>query len=283
MNLLHLAAASLLAMTLAGTAAAQTKTWNFGDATAPGACSLSGTGYGNVAGCTQQPAGTVVDLNVRAYSSTGGTGTGSTNPSSGTSRTYQTAALNYQGTGSGFGIYNQIEGTSVGSPNHSMDNSSNSGAIDMMLLNFTSAEVLKSVTLGWTGADGDFQVLAWTGAANASLSTVQSSITGKTAGQVLTGGWTLISTVNGAGGISWPDVSYAVNDGNVSSSYWIISAFNSAFGGSQPTSGIDAIKVLAVSTLGSTPGTGTGVPLPGSLALAGLGLFAITRSRRHSA
>lgn len=271
MKTLHLLAATLCTLALAGPAAAQTKTWNFGDATAPGSCSLSGSTYGNVASCTQQPAGTVVDLNVRAYSSDG------------TSSTYRTAALNYWGTGSGFGVYNQTEGYSATSPQHAMDNST--PGIDMMLLNFTSAEILKQVTIGWSGADGDFQVLAWTGAANASLATVQSSISGKTASQLVGagGGWSLVTTVNGAGGISTPDVNYAVNAGNQSSSYWLISAYNSAFGGSTiATTGVDAIKVLAISTQG-TPGSGSGVPLPGTLALAGLGLVAVTRARRQPA
>lgn len=261
---LRLALAAVVAgFALVGPAMAQTKTWNFGDATSPGSCSLSGSSYGNVASCTQQPAGTVTDLTVRAYGSTG----------SGT--TYQTAALNYWGTGSGFGVYNQLEGTSATSPNHSMDNSTSAAAIDMMLLSFTSAEILKQVTIGWSGADGDFQVLAYTGSSPFSTST----IVGKTAAQLLTGGWSLVTTVNGAGGISTPDVNYAVNTGNVSSSYWLISAFNSAFGGSTiATSGVDAIKVLAV----TTQGPGQNVPLPNTLALAGLGLFAIARMRRRA-
>jgi hypothetical protein len=269
-------AAVVAAFAAVGPAMAQTKTWNFGDQTAPGSCGPVGTPtYGNVVGCTQQPSGNVVDLDVRAYSGTGGTATGNSNPSSG-SRTFQTAALNYQGTGSGFGIYNQLEGMSSGSPNHAMDNSTNSGAIDMMLLSFTSAEVLNSVTIGWSGTDGDFQVLAYTG--NAPFST--SSIVGKTAAQMLSGGWELVTTVDGAGGINTPDVSYGVNAGNVSSSYWLITAFNSAFGGSGVTSGIDAIKVLAVSS--TVRQDIPGVPLPGTVALAGLGLFILARSRRKA-
>jgi MYXO-CTERM domain-containing protein len=148
----------------------------------------------------------------------------------------------------------------------------------MMLLSFTSAEILKQVTIGWSGTDGDFQVLAWMGASNASLSTVQNSIVNQTAASMLTGGWSLVTTVNGAGNISTPDVNYAVNSGNVSSSYWLISAFNSAFGGTGATTGADAIKVLAV----ATQGPGQNVPLPNTLALAGLGLFAIARMRRRA-
>jgi hypothetical protein len=260
MKSLRLAIAVTVAgFALAGPAMAQTKTWNFGDATAPGSCSLNNGNYGNVASCTQQPAGTVTDLTVRAYSSDGN------------GSTYRTAALNYWGTGSGFGVYNQTEGYSASSPQHAMDNST--PGIDMMLLSFTSAEILKSITIGWSGTDGDFQVLAYTGSSSFSTTT----IVNKTAAQLLTGGWSLVTTVNGAGGITTPDVSYAVNAGNVSSSYWLISAFNSAFGGSSiATAGTDSIKVLAISTQG--PGN---VPEPGTLALAGLGLFAIARMRHR--
>lgn len=266
-------AAAVAGLALVGPAMAQTKTWNFGDQISPGSCGPIGTpSYGNVVSCTQQPSGTAVDLYVSGYASSG-SGTGSSGDSG--TRTFQTAALNYQGTGSGVGIFNQNEGLSASTPNHAVDNSSSSGIIDMMLLSFTSAEILKQVTIGWSGADGDFQVLAYTGSSPFSTST----IVGKTAAQLLTGGWSLVTTVNGAGGISTPDVNYAVNTGNVSSSYWLISAFNSAFGGSTiATSGVDAIKVLAV----TTQGPGQNVPLPNTLALAGLGLFAIARMRRRA-
>ncbi len=75
-------AALVIGSAFAAPAMAQTKTWSFGDATSPGSCSINNGSYGNLASCTQQPAGTVTDLTVRAYSSTG-TGT-----------VYETAALN---------------------------------------------------------------------------------------------------------------------------------------------------------------------------------------------
>ncbi len=269
------AAVLLGALGLAGSAFAQVKTWNFGDITTPGACTGnysagSNTNYGNTINCTQQPAGTIVDLKVSAYSSdaTGGN--------------YRTAGVNQNGTGSGFGVYNQTEGTGAGSPQHAMDNST--PGVDMLLLNFTSSEVLKQVTIGWSSStDGDFQVLAWTGAANASLATVQASIVGKTASQLLTGGWSLITSVDGAANINTPDVNYAVNSGNVSSSYWLISAYNSAFGATSGFStGADAVKVLGVMT-NTPPSGGPSVPVPGTLALAGLGLAAAFGARRRSA
>lgn len=241
-----------------GNASAQVRAWNFGDQSTPGACTGTFQTFGNTIGCTQQPSGTTVNLNVSAYSTTGA------------SSAYQTAAVNYQGTGSGFGVANQVEGATVtGAPDHSMDN--NGGGIDMLLLSFTGigSQILKSVTIGWSGADGDFQVLRWGGAGAAS------TITGRTTAQLITDGWILTSTVDGAANISTPDVAYSVNNVNTSSSYWLITAFNSSFGGGGST-GIDAIKVLGVTT-------GIGVSSPGTLALSALALAGVAVVRRRNA
>jgi hypothetical protein len=270
-----LAAASLL---LSTGAQAQARTWNFGDVTSPGSCPTGGSGpiastIGNVLTCsTVAPSSSTTSLEVRAFSSTATNSTGSTVTSSGTAGThFETAAVNYHGTGSGIGVANQWEGASVtGSPNHAMDNST--PGVDALLLNFVGigAQVLKTVTLGWTGADGDFQVLRWTGSGSA-----PTSIDGISQASLLSSSWELVSTVNGAGGIDATDVSYGVNTGNLSSSAWIITAFNSTFGGAGSASaGIDAIKVLAVTT---------GVSAPGTLALAGLGLLGAALLRRRNA
>lgn len=255
------------ALGLAGPAAAQVKAWNFGDTSVPGACTGSystaaNANFGNTINCSQQPDGQVVDLWARAYSSTA------------TGSTYATAGINQQGTGSGFGVWNRSEDRNSGAPHHAMDNST--PGIDMLLLQFTAAEVLKTVTLGWSGTDGDFQVLRWTGASNASFNTVNTSIVGKTSNNLVGtgGGWELVTLVDGAGNINTPDVVYGVNAGNASSSFWLISAYNSGFGGSGATSGIDAIKVLGVTT-------GIPVSAPGSLALAGLGLLGVGVVRRR--
>lgn len=178
---LSLTAIAFAGLALSSGAMAQVKTWNFGDTSNPGSCtgsysSGSSTNYGNTINCTQQPSGTVVDLWAKAYSSDG------------SSSTYRTAGIKQQGTGSGFGVYNQTEGTSAGSPNHAMDNST--PGIDMLLLQFSAAEILKRVTIGWSGSDGDFQVLRWTGATNATATTVGNSIVGKQASALLgSGGW----------------------------------------------------------------------------------------------
>ena len=284
---LSLAAVALAGLSLSGGAFAQAKTWNFGDTSNPGSCTgtySSNTGapgtavtYNNTISCTQQPSGTTVDLWARAFSSDGSvTVNGVTNP------VYRTAGINQQGVGSGFGIYNQTETVnSTGAPNHAMDNST--PGVDMLLLQFSAAEILRRVTIGWSGTDGDFQVLRWTGATTATAADVSATIVGRQAGSLLaplntvnqTGGWELVSTIDGAANINTPDVSYSVNSLNRSSSYWLVTAYNSAFGATTGFSaGIDAIKVLGVST---------GISAPGTLALAGLGLLGMGVLRRRRA
>jgi hypothetical protein len=269
MKNLRIPAVLLLASAAAfcGTAAAQTKTWNFADRTPSGSCTAaSGSAFGlngqaqnanlgNVINCTQQPSGTTVDLTLRAYS----TGTGTT---------LAAASVNDQG-GNGVAIYNTNEVRNGAEPDHGMDNSNGT---DMMLLSFTSAEILRRVTVGWTGTDGDFSVLRWNGASNASQSTVQSSIVGKTVGELQSSGWSLVNTFDGLGGVNNPDAVFNVS-GTTASSYWLISAYNSAFGGSV-TGGIDSLKLMGVAT---------GISAPGTLALAGLGLLGMGVLRRRRA
>lgn len=254
-------AALVLGIGFSGLAAAQTRVWNFGDTTPNGACTgtydtlkADGTGtaaMGNTINCSQQPNGTANTLAVKAFSAAT-TGTA-----------FAAAAVNQWGTASGFGVRNTAEPGGSAAPDHSLDNSNGS---DLLLLSFTSTQVLKTVTLGWSGTDGDFQLLRWAGAGAAT------AIAGRTSAQLLTDGWGLVSTVNGAASISSPDAVYNVNAGNLSSSYWLISAFNSAFGGSGATVGIDAIKVLGVTAA---------VSEPGSLAMAGLALAALAGLRRR--
>ena len=272
MSISRIGAAIFLAAGLAsaGGASAQVNTWNFGDQVAPGSCPTAGgtftVSFGNNLACSVQPAGTTTSLNVKAFSNT------NTSTANGASvGDFQTAAINYHGSGSGIGVANQAEGTAVtSSPNHAMDNST-PGA-DLLMLSFVGGpQILKTVQLGWRGEDADFQVLRWTGAGVA-------SVAGQTAAELLTAGWALTSTVNGAGaaGGTSIDASYNVNGSNFSSSYWLITAFNSGFGGTAPTAGVDAMKVLSVAAQSA-------VSAPGTLALAGLGLFAAAFVRRRRA
>jgi hypothetical protein len=285
--------AAFASLAFVAPAAAQTRTWNFGDTAASPAGSCAGgssatsTNYvatsgptgtttaslGNFWNCSQQGVGGATTLSAQAYSTTHNS-SGNQVALGSTGTHFATASVNYHGSGSGIGVANRVEVTHnlTGEPNHALDNST--PGIDLLQLNFTSAQVLKSVKLGWAGDDGDFQLLAWTGSGAAT------SIVGKTAEQLVAsgGGWSLVATVDGTGvnGVEYKAGTDWTTNLNVSSSYWLISAFNSGFGGSAPTGGIDAMKVLSVGT--DAPGA---VPIPGTLALASLGMLMAVGARRR--
>ncbi len=281
--------AALASVAFVSPAAAQSNTWNFGDTAASPAGSCAGgssatsTNYvatsgptgtttaalGNFWNCSQQGVGGATTLSAQAYSTTHNSA--GTQVTSGVGTHFATASVNYHGVNSGIGVANRVEVTNnlTGEPNHAMDNST--PGIDLLQLNFSASQVLKSVKLGWAGDDGDFQVLAWTGVGAAT------SIVGKRAEDLVAanGGWSLVATVNGtnADGVNYT----GWNTNSVSSSYWLISAFNSGFGGAAPTVGIDAMKVLSVG------GDTAAVPVPGTLALAGLGMLMAVGARRRKA
>lgn len=276
------------AMALSGAASAQIKTWTFSDTSDPGACATTaagGTGgVGNVRSCrdqsTSSPAAYTVDI--RGFGATNvntNASGGTTTPVAGifgtTSNTFSAGTVIDHGIGSGLGVGSFVggetgSGTSSTNGNHATDSAD--GATDMLLLTFTSAQVLRSVTVGWSGSDGDYQVLRWTGAGSVT------SVAGKSASTLLSEGWSLVSTVDGAGNIGTPDATTTVNTGLLSSTSWLITAYNSSFGVGG-SAGADAIKVVGV-----TAGIASSVSAPGTLALAGLGLLgAGFLRRRHAA
>ncbi len=256
---------ALAASLVASGASAQTSSWNFGDTTAPGACTQTTAGgqnaLGNVYSCSEQPSGTAATLRVTAFSASG----------TSSSSTFAAAAVTPQGVGSGFGVGSAAEGGSGASSNnsdHALDNAGTGGP-DVLLFQFLSGpQRLQSVTLGWTQSDADFQVLRWIGAAAPTLAN-------QTVAHALTAGWQLVSTVAGTGNTS-NDLVYGVNAAGLASSYWMISAYNGALGtspGFVADANADRIKVLGVAT--ST------VPEPSTYALLAGGLAAIAGVARR--
>ncbi len=228
-------------------------TWDFGtcNATASNqAVANSGT-FGNAWNClaTSGVANGVAVTGWGGADITGSTG-------------FQTAYVSPQGA-PGFGLASRYETVAVLSPNHAIDNSPTANTPDMILLHFNTAVALGTITTGWVSGDSDITLMAYTGATP--------TILGKTASNVATG-WALIENENGgssAGALS-------VNAGNVVSSWWLISAYSSSFGGSGAgTGGDDYFKLLSVAS------KDIAVPEPGSLALLGAGLLSIMVSRRR--
>jgi hypothetical protein len=188
---------------------------------------------------------------------------------------FTSAALSDQG-GSGRGM---STGTDSGSPNHAFDNT---GTTELLSLQFGTKVDLDSVTVGWSSTDADLSVLAYTGSGS------PTTVAGRTWSQLLASGWSLIGHYAGSG-----TGTRTINTGNVTSSWWLISAFNSGFGGSV-TSGLDNgndyVKLLAVAgsavsvCVPGTPGCGgQQVSEPASLALFGLAALGVMAVRRRNA
>ncbi len=250
-------------------AAFATSTWDMSGNAGTG-CTQSATNkdnFGNSWSCTSSGAPTVKGA---AYSTTG------------TGASFAAANLALW-TGNGFGVQNAVEGLNAGSPNHSLDNGGNT---DVMLLSFTSAVALSSVSIGWSQTDSDISVLRYTGA------TVP-TILGATTPSLLTSGWQLVGNYANVTGVTSastgnPTGVTSVNSTNLASSWWLISAYNAGYGASagdprSATTGLDAgndyIKVLAVA---GTPATTTRVPEPASVPLVALAFAAMAWVSRRS-
>lgn len=199
--------------------------------------------------------------------------------------------------GGGLGINNSIDGEVYGAqPDHAIDNF---GANEMVLLSFTKAVNLTSLSMGYVSGDADFTVMAFNvnGAAGAPNLGLDKSGTGGVnnsswnALKATSSGWTLIgdyqnssksATVNN---VLQNDKNFA---NNYYSSYWLIGAYNPLVGvmsGFSADNTLDYFKLASVSGTVCTAnsgncGTTSKVPEPGSLALVGLGLMGMIRIRK---
>jgi len=194
-------------------------------------------------------------------------------PSAGTSFA---AATVYNWGSAGLGVVATNEDASATGP-HAADNRF---GIDAMLVKFTGGPVsLSSLTIGWNGTDNpagsytdsDLSVLAWTGGGSGP------TMAGSSLATLLSSGWTLVGNYANVGGNAGNSQSISTS---TFSSYWLISAYSSAYGtGTGLGEGAsDAFKLLSIA--GSTGDSK--VPEPGSIALLGLGLLGMVALRRHS-
>ncbi|MDE2276428.1 MAG: PEP-CTERM sorting domain-containing protein [Burkholderiales bacterium] len=176
-------------------------------------------------------------------------------------------------------------------PNHAIDNNGNT---EGLLLSFGSSVVLSSIGIGYLSGDADVSVFRYTGA-SAPAALPGSSVAGFLTDALgsANSGWDLVG--NYANMVQDTTSPYnLVNAGNKGSSWWLITAYNTAYGGASAslTQGNDYFKIYAVAgtkctaggTACGTPNTPTGgnVPEPGSLglvlaALAGTWAFRRTR------
>lgn len=212
----------------------------------------SSTGYGNTK--SFQGSDGLTDVVVSAWSNSG-TGGG-----------LQSSQLElYSG---GLGVTNR--GESGSSPNHATDNA---GYTDSILFDFGgNAVTLDSLQIGWGSYyDTDVTVLAYNGSA------APDSFSGQSYADLISNGWAHVGDYYDVYDSAGHTATINADPGTTyTSSYWLISAFNTDISQETCCGGNDYFKVYA---LGGTTERPPQVSAPGSLALLLLGIPLLRVSR----
>lgn len=240
--------------------------------------SMTVFGIGTAHSCHFTDSGCDVDL-VAGYSNKG---SGSTFVTATTGFYTEASGSSYS---SGYGVITSGETSATGYK--MLDNNTNT---DLLAFKFGSAVILDKITFGYTGSDADFSLFAWTGSTTATDSQVLSAINGKSVSNLATSStWTLIGNYSAAAGATWDNQKEVnVNNNEIatngvkSSSWWIISAYNSGYGGNNGgfDNGDDYMKILGVACLPSSGGGGQ-VSEPASLLLFGVAMMGVVGLRRR--
>ncbi len=216
----------------------------------------------NPAGNTRSFTQGGVTLTAQAWSNTGGTAGLATG-------TLETAYLALYG--GGLGVKNRDGGPTGANtgdadewvpPEHGIDNQGNRW--DGVLASFSSAIDLNKVEIGWMSGDSDVTVLAYTGAGVPSLS-------GRTYSQLTSNGWTFV----GHYGDLAVGTARSVNPTNISSAYWLITAYLPLWGDKTWSATNDHLKLLALYGERTTR-----VPEPHALLLLGVAALGLWATRK---
>ncbi|TQK06837.1 putative secreted protein with PEP-CTERM sorting signal [Herbaspirillum sp. SJZ107] len=189
---------------------------------------------------------------------------------------------------SGLGISSPWESTT--SPEHAIDNN---GATEALLISFgTNNVALNQLSLGWAYNDADVSILRYTGTQAPVLGNSTVANLTDTAGWEWVGDYANLSTSS----------ALSFNSGDKAASWWLVSAYNSAYSGVAHSSYFgDGNDYFKVSGFGGnvivqaptptptptpaptpTPTPGTKVPEPGTFALFGIALLGCVAARRKS-
>lgn len=162
--------------------------------------------------------------------------------------------------GSGVGVENQ------NSPQHAVDNSK--GDYDALLFSFNKVVDVSKLGIGWAQTDADVSLLAYTGATPFSGSL---NGFGSNWSALLGSGWSVVGNYNRNG-----TGTFNVNPADVKSQYWLVGAYNSAFGGSLSQKN-DFFKLNSITF------EAVKVPESSSLLLMMMGLLGLAAARRRAA